>query len=63
MGLLKKINKIIVKIIKYYLLILEEENKKTISLELGIPNTSNVYTHTPYRSMHDHVQYLICPDI
>ena len=32
MGLLKKINKIIVKIIKYYLLILEEEKKKTTFL-------------------------------
>ena len=32
MGLLKRINKIIVKIIKYYLLILEEEKKKTTFL-------------------------------
>ena len=32
MGLLKKINKIIVKIIKKYLLILEEEKKKTTFL-------------------------------
>ena len=36
--------------------------KQAVSLDSGSPNPSKVHTHTPYRSMHDQVQYPICPD-